>query len=114
MPGERVDVAGNRGNSSRSPSSGLPTWRSSLRTTLTSALIVVLDEGTSRAEGRPLAPVDAELLRVSCGVEGGAFALRLVGKDGGVKRSGSDVVSMDALYPQIDSMPMRQEEMRRR
>jgi hypothetical protein len=39
--------------------------------------------------------------------------MRLVGKDGGVKRSDRDVVSMDALYAQIDSMPMRQEEIRR-
>jgi NADH dehydrogenase [ubiquinone] 1 alpha subcomplex assembly factor 1 len=76
-------------------------------------LIVVLDAGPSRVEGQPLAAEDAARLRAAYAVEGGAFAVRLVGKDGGVKRSGRDVVSMDALYAQIDSMPMRQEEMRR-
>ena len=48
----------------------------------------------------------------SYGVEEGSFALRLVGKDGGVKRSDDEFVPVDALYDQIDSMPMRQQEMR--
>jgi hypothetical protein len=75
-------------------------------------LIVVLDAGPSRVEGQPLAAEDAARLRAAHAVEASAFAVRLVGKDGGVKRSDRDVVSMDALYAQIDSMPMRQEEMR--
>jgi hypothetical protein len=76
-------------------------------------LIVVLDAGPSRVEGQPLAAEDAARLRAAYAVEGSAFAVWLVGKDGEVKRSSRDVVSMDALYAQIDSMPMRQEEMRR-
>jgi hypothetical protein len=76
-------------------------------------LIVVLGEGPSRAEGRALTGDAADRLRAAYGVERNAFALRLVGKDGGVKRRSGDVVPMDEIYEQIDSMPMRQEEMRR-
>ena len=43
-----------------------------------------------------------------------AFAVRLVGKDGGVKRSSDAIVDPAALYALIDSMPMRQREMRAR
>jgi hypothetical protein len=77
-------------------------------------LIVVLGAGTSRAGTRALSPNDAERLRASYGVERDAFALRLVGKDGGVKRESAEVVAMESLYAQIDAMPMRQEELRRR
>lgn len=77
-------------------------------------LIVVLGEGPSRVEENPLATADADALRASFEVEPGAFALRLVGKDGGVKRRSGDAVPMDDLYRQIDAMPMRQEEMPRR
>ncbi len=76
-------------------------------------LIVVLVRGASHVEGRRLSDEDADRLRASYGVRGGSFALRLVGKDGGVKRRDEEVVPMDALYDQIDSMPMRQQEMRR-
>jgi hypothetical protein len=78
------------------------------------ALIVILGVGPSRAAGRALSPGDADRLRAAYGVDRTTFALRLVGKDGGVKREASDVVAMEGLYDLIDSMPMRQEEMRRR
>jgi hypothetical protein len=77
-------------------------------------LIVILSAGISRAEARALTTDDADHLRASYGVEGRAFALRLVGKDGGVKRQSRDVVPMETLYALIDAMPMRREEMRRR
>ena len=76
-------------------------------------LVVVLTRGTSHAEGRPLSPDDADRLRGAYEVEEGSFALRLVGKDGGVKRQDDQVVAMDDIYDQVDSMPMRQQEMRR-
>jgi len=77
-------------------------------------LIIILGAGLSRAEGRALTTDDADRLRASYEVDRGAFALRLVGKDGGVKQQSSDVVPMEALYDLIDAMPMRREEMRRR
>ena len=39
--------------------------------------------------------------------------MRLVGKDGGVKRASDTVVAMRDIYDQIDAMPMRQQELRR-
>jgi hypothetical protein len=57
--------------------------------------------------------VTPESLRTRYGIEAGTFAVLLVGKDTGVKRRADNVVSPDALYSQIDSMPMRQREMRR-
>jgi hypothetical protein len=76
-------------------------------------LIVVLAAGPSRAGERPLSEDDADRLREAYGITEDAFALRLVGKDGGVKRQADDVVPMEELYDLIDSMPMRQQEMRR-
>jgi hypothetical protein len=76
-------------------------------------LIVVLGNGPSRFEDRALTGVEAERLRATYEVEADAFALRLVGKDGGVKRRSDDVVAVEDLYAQIDAMPMRQDEMRR-
>lgn len=76
-------------------------------------LVVVLGKGSSRAGGQPLPPSESQHLRKSYGVAEGAFALRLVGKDGGVKRRGDEVVPMEEIYTQIDAMPMRQQEMRR-
>ena len=76
-------------------------------------LIVVLGEGTSRIEGRPLSLEDAQHLRASFEIGKDEFALRLVGKDGGVKHASDTVVAMRDIYDQIDSMPMRQQELRR-
>lgn len=56
---------------------------------------------------------DAEHLRASFETGKDEFALRLVGKDGGVKRASSTVVAMRDIYDQIDAMPMRQQELRR-
>lgn len=75
-------------------------------------LIVVVGEGTSRAGERALPTDVAARLRRTYAVEPKAFALRLVGKDGGVKRTSADTVPMKAIYDQIDAMPMRRAEMR--
>jgi hypothetical protein len=75
-------------------------------------LIVVLGEGTSRIEGRPLSLEDAQQLRAFFEIENNEFALRLVGKDGDVKRASDTVVAMRDIYDQIDAMPMRQQELR--
>ncbi len=45
---------------------------------------------------------------------GGPFSFLLIGKDGGVKKRSDQPVSLESLYSLIDSMPMRQSEMRRR
>jgi hypothetical protein len=74
-------------------------------------LIVVLESGPSYAGTRPIAAEQAAALRKQYNIDAGSFALKLVGKDGGVKRSESEPISPLKLYPQIDSMPMRQREM---
>jgi len=58
-----------------------------------------------------LAAGSADSLRKKFEVTG-TFTLILVGKDGGVKRREETTVAVDDLFTQIDSMPMRQQEMR--
>lgn len=43
-----------------------------------------------------------------------SFTFILIGKDGGVKKRSSSAVSRESLYSLIDSMPMRQAEMKRK
>ena len=47
-------------------------------------------------------------------LSGRGFTLLLIGKDGGEKLRSHEVVSPDRICRLIDSMPMRQEEMRKR
>lgn len=54
----------------------------------------------------------AARLRDRYDVAPGAFALLLIGKDGGCKRRGGDATDLDILFAQIDAMPMRVREMR--
>jgi len=75
-------------------------------------LIVVTEKGVSYAGTRPIRAEQAAALRKQFKIEPGAFALKLVGKDGGVKRTETEPISPLKLYTQIDSMPMRQSEMR--
>ncbi|MHC4941042.1 MAG: CIA30 family protein [Planctomycetota bacterium] len=73
-------------------------------------LIVVLEEGESRIGDRVLSASSAKQLRDAFGVTSG-FALRLVGKDGGVKRSADEPVEIGRIFDQIDAMPMRRAEL---
>lgn len=65
-------------------------------------LVVLLDSDSSPA---------ADALRQKMQVQTGEFALRLVGKDGGVKRVDAEPVNMQEIYGLIDTMPMRRREM---
>ncbi len=53
-------------------------------------------------------------LRTRYGVKPGQFRVLLIGKDGHVASGGPTPINLDALTSQIDRMPMRREEMRRR
>ena len=77
-------------------------------------LVVVLEDGASLAGDRALTSGEAAEVRRAVGANTGSFSLRLVGKDGGVKRVSNVPVAMQDLYDLIDSMPMRQAEMRER
>lgn len=77
-------------------------------------LMIITADGQSRLDGAPLRPRTVAAVRARHGVAADAFAVHLVGKDGGIKRRDDAVVSLDALFRLIDSMPMRQAEMQRR
>jgi len=73
---------------------------------------VVGDDVT--VDGRPAPGLAAEGLRKRYRVGDGEAAALLVGKDGGVKMRQVRALSTKALYPTIDAMPMRRQEMRER
>jgi hypothetical protein len=75
------------------------------------------------ARGRALAAYDIKLLPVAgdsavlrqrLRLPAKGFAVALVGKDGGVKKTWRDPVDPDRILALIDTMPMRQDEVRRR
>jgi hypothetical protein len=66
----------------------------------------------SRLADRPLTPEDAEKLRRRFEVDSGRFTVILIGKDGGLKMSRPGDVTPQEVFDRIDSMPMRQQEMR--
>jgi hypothetical protein len=73
----------------------------------------VLESDPSTRDGEPLDPASARQLRERFGAPAGEFSVVLVGKDGGVKLDRQDRTSLDEIFALIDSMPMRQHEMRR-
>lgn len=77
-------------------------------------VISVLERGESLADGTPMDETSAMRLREIHDVEPGAFAVILVGKDGTEKRRNDEPVAIEALFEQIDRMPMRQREIRER
>ncbi len=72
----------------------------------------VFENGPSSVEERPLPPENAEGLRHRFGAEPGRFSVTLVGKDGGVKMIQLDRGDLQKIFDRIDTMPMRQREMR--
>ena len=67
--------------------------------------------GGQEVEEAPLASISNADLRRQYDVEAG-FSLILVGKDGWEKRRSRLPDNINAIYSQIDGMPMRQREMR--
>ena len=61
-----------------------------------------------------LSQEDADAIYDAYGIEKGTFSVVLIGKDGGVKMRKDDLVSTREIFQLIDSMPMRQQEMRRK
>lgn len=73
-------------------------------------LVTLLDSGTSTACERQLTSAEVAATRAVLGVQGGAFALRLVGKDGSIKLATESPTSITEIFALIDTMPMRQRE----
>jgi Domain of unknown function (DUF4174) len=74
----------------------------------------VLEQGPSFLASQEITPQGAEGLRRRLGVDRGAFTVVLVGKDGGVKLQRPGPVALSDIFGLIDSMPMRQREMRQK
>ncbi len=74
-------------------------------------LVTLLDDAGSAAGDRALTSEEVARARAVLGIERGEFAVRLLGKDVGVKLSRNAVVPMNELYALIDGMPMRRREM---
>jgi hypothetical protein len=71
-----------------------------------------LFEDGGAVDGKPLPAVDVAALRGHFGIEPGARAVLLVGKDGGVKGRAPLDADLRTFFAQIDGMPMRQAEIR--
>jgi hypothetical protein len=72
----------------------------------------IFEDSPSRVSNKPMPPRDAEALRRRFGIETGRFTVVLVGKDGGVKWVAHRDADLQSIFNLIDSMPMRQQEMR--
>lgn len=69
--------------------------------------------GSGTLDGTPLPAASVAAMCRELRVDGKAFAVLLIGKDGGVKLREGMPVEAKQLYELIDSMPMRQREMKR-
>ena len=74
----------------------------------------ILEQGASWMDAAPLDRQMAISIRKKFAVPPQDYTVVLVGKDGGVKLKRDEYVSLAAVFGLIDSMPMRQNEMRQR
>ena len=76
--------------------------------------LVEVTGGEVRVNRQPVTAPTADELRRAYKVARGTLAVRLVGKDGTVKLARAGAVPITEVYELIDTMPMRQQEMRER
>ncbi|MGD8880382.1 MAG: DUF4174 domain-containing protein [Desulfobacterales bacterium] len=74
----------------------------------------VLERDPSRMNTAPIDPEGADALRDRFRVPPNTFSLILVGKDGGIKLKRHEKGNLREIFDLIDSMPMRQNEMRQK
>lgn len=72
----------------------------------------IFKNGNAVFENRPLRMEDARRVLQQLNPQQAANQLWLIGKDGGVKYQATMPVKAENIYGLIDSMPMRQQEMR--
>ena len=77
-----------------------------------SVFVVAPRAVTTLAGGRAPSALTAAELRKDYGVADDAFAVVLIGKDGGEKFRSAEPVEADALTGRVDQMPMRRNETR--
>ena len=73
-------------------------------------VVEVLAQGESKVGGEALKPEEARELRQLFSVGEEAFAVVLIGRDGGEKVRWTEPVSAQEIFGKIDAMPMRQQE----
>lgn len=76
-------------------------------------ILSVFDEGISTLDGREITAGSAQKIQDRYGDERNSFMFLLIGKDGGVKIRADHAVSANHIFERIDSMPMRQREMKK-
>ena len=74
----------------------------------------ILESGPSSMNTEYLDPQTSQSLRKRFNIPRGAFAIILVGKDGGIKLRRQEHTKLKDIFSLIDAMPMRQEEMRQK
>ena len=74
----------------------------------------VLARGPSRMNTAPIDRQVADSIRDRFAIPHNTFSLILVGKDGNIKLSRQDRAHLEVIFALIDSMPMRQDEMRQK
>jgi len=72
----------------------------------------VLEKGPSRLGDSPMKKEAADALRRKFAIRPGQFCILLVGKDGEEKRRWESTVGLEVIFSVVDSMPMRQREMK--
>lgn len=73
--------------------------------------IVEVFDGIGKMDGRPMTPGQRDAVVRLASIPS-SFGVALVGRDGGVKMRSSEAVPAKAIFDLIDSMPMRQREIR--
>jgi hypothetical protein len=72
------------------------------------------ERDSAKMNGSDIDRQTADAIRDHFSVPSNKFSLILVGKDGGIKLKRHDHVSLEEVFELIDSMPMRQSEMRQK
>ncbi len=72
----------------------------------------ILESGETTLGNLPLAEGSGDYLREKFSIKPGTFTVLLIGRDGGVKLRREGQVKLQEIFSLIDSMPMRQREMR--
>ena len=72
----------------------------------------ILESGETKLGNSSLPESSGNYLREKFSIKSGIFTVLLIGKDGGVKLRREGGVELDEILSLIDTMPMRQREMR--
>lgn len=78
------------------------------------AIFEILESGVSKMDSSELEPQKSVSIRERFEIPNNTFTVILLGKDGGIKLKRNDHVRLEEIFRLIDSMPMRQDEMRQK